>query len=151
MSEETPAAGGGETPTTEGWTKAADLVKARMAELGVSVTEIVRRSGLRPNTINGVRKGTGEANQSTLVALSAALEWHYEYLYKVVCGEAIEEDARKATEKAPGSASPLEVHLAKLAAGVAGVGALREEVANLSDVVHRIDGKIDMIAQQLPE
>jgi hypothetical protein len=42
-------------------------------------------------------------------------------------------------------ASPLEKNLAQLARRLADIDTLREDVSELKDIVHRIDGKIDVV------
>ncbi len=49
------------------------------------------------------------------------------------------------------TSSPLEVQLASLASGLAEVGALRMDVAGLTDVIQEMDRKIDvLIGRQNP-
>jgi hypothetical protein len=40
--------------------------------------------------------------------------------------------------------SPLEKNLAQLVRGLADIDTLRDDVSELKDVVHRIDGKVDL-------
>jgi hypothetical protein len=66
----------------------AEVVKARMAELGLSLTALVELSGLSINTVKDVIRPTGNPNKSTLVALSAVLGWAPQYLDDIAHGEA---------------------------------------------------------------
>jgi transcriptional regulator with XRE-family HTH domain len=101
-------------------------VKERMAQLGLTTAELARRSGLSETTIRGITQATARHNRSTLVAISAVLDWPPDYLVNVLHGEA---------DKNVKAESPLEIQLAKLANGLAG----------LTEIVHQIDGKIDVI------
>jgi len=107
-----------------------------MGQLGVSTAELRRRSGLSVNTIRGITEGTSRHNKSTWVAISAVLEWPWDYLVNILNGRA----DRNVTAK-----SPMETHLAKLVDGLAEIDALRQDVAVLKDIVHEIDKKIDVV------
>ena len=114
----------------------ARIVSGRMGQLGISTAELRRRSGLSVNTIRGITEGASRHNRSTWVAISAVLEWPWDYLVNILNGRS---DKNVAPE------SPLEMHLAALADGLAEIGALRRDVAGLTDVVHEIDRKIDLV------
>lgn len=116
----------------------ARVVSGRMGQLGVSATELRRRSGLSVNTIRGITEGARRHNRSTLVAISAVLEWPWDFLVNILDGRS---DKNAAPE------SPLEAHLAKLAAGVAEIDALRQDVAGLKDIVHEVDRKISLVIE----
>lgn len=120
MSEDAPTADG--APTADARAKVAGLVEARMKKLGYRISDIVRNSGLARNTLNEILNAEGAHEKSTWVALSAALEWHYQYLYQIICGE-------------PAVESMLEAHYAKLVVGQ----------TRLEDTVNKIDKKIDRI------
>ena len=111
-------------------------VRGRMKQLGISAAELRRRSGLSVNTIRGITEGTTRHNRSTWVAISAVLEWPWDYLVNILNGNA----GRNATAK-----SPMETQLAKLVDGLADIDALRQDVAVLGDIVHEIDGKIEVV------
>jgi transcriptional regulator with XRE-family HTH domain len=116
----------------------ARAVSGRMGQLGVSAAELRRRSGLSVNTIRSITEGASRHNTSTLVAISAVLEWPWDYLVNILTGRADKNVAPK---------SPLETHLAKLADGLAEIDALRQDVSGLKDVVHEIDRKIDLVIE----
>jgi len=61
-------------------------VRDRMRELGMSISELSRRSGLSQTTIRSVRR-TGQTNRAQLVAVSAALRWRFDYLTNIASGE----------------------------------------------------------------
>jgi transcriptional regulator with XRE-family HTH domain len=111
----------------------SEAVRERMAQRGLSTAEIARRSGLSETTIRDITYGTNRHNKSTLVAISAVLGWPPDYLTNILRGE----PGKNVTP-----VSQLEAHLARLAEGI---GALREDVAGLKDVVHEIDEKIEVI------
>jgi transcriptional regulator with XRE-family HTH domain len=113
-------------------------VRERMAQLGFSTAELARRSGLSETTIRDIMQGTSRNNKSTLVAISAVLSWPPDYLVNILHGDA---DKNVAPE------SPLETYLAKLALGLAEIGALREDIAGLKEIVDRIDKKLDVMSE----
>ena len=125
-----------DAPAAEARAEVARAVSGRMGQLGVSAAELRRRSGLSVNTIRGITEGTSRHNRSTWVAMSAALEWPWDYLVNILNGSADRNAAVK---------SPMETQLAGLVDGLAEIGALRQDVAVLTDVVHEINGKIDVV------
>lgn len=116
----------------------ARAVSGRMGQLGVSKAELRRRSGLSINTIRGITEGTSRHNRSTWVAISAVLEWPWDHLVNILNGRA----DRNVTVR-----SPLEADLAKLVDGLADIDALRQDVAVLKDIIHKIDKKIDIVIE----
>jgi hypothetical protein len=125
-----------DAPTEEARAEVARAVSGRMGELGFSAAELRRRSGLSVNTIRRITEGTSRHNTSTWVAISAVLEWPWDYLVNILDDRA---DKNVTTQ------SPLETHLVKLAGGLAEIDVLRQDVAVLIDVVHEIDKKIDVV------
>ncbi len=123
-----------DVPAREARAEVARVVSGRMEQLGISAAELRRRSGLSVNTIRGITEGTTRHNRSTWVAISAVLEWPWDYLVNVLNG---------GTDTNATAKSPLETQLAKLVDGLADIDALRHDVAVLHDIVHAIDGKID--------
>ncbi|MBV9380991.1 MAG: helix-turn-helix transcriptional regulator [Streptosporangiaceae bacterium] len=118
-------------------------VTERMHQLGLTVAEINRRTGLSETTIYAVIQVTGQPTKSTLALLSAVLDWRINHLYNILQGRAHE---NVVTE------SPLEKNLAQLVRGLADIDTLRGDVSELKgdvselkDVVHRIDGKVDVV------
>jgi hypothetical protein len=116
----------------------ARAVSGRMGQLGVSTAELRRRSGLSVNTIRGITEGASRHNRSTWVAISAVLDWPWDYLVNILNGKS----DKNVTPK-----SPLETHLAKLADGLAEIDALRQDVAGLTDIVHEVDRKINLVIE----
>lgn len=111
-------------------------VRERMGQLGSSTAEVARRSGFSETTIRDIAHGKSRHNKSTLVAICAVLDWPPDYLVNILHGEA---------HKNVIPESPLEIHLAKLAEGLAEIGALRQDIAGLKEIVHKIDKKIDVM------
>lgn len=116
----------------------ARVVSWRMGQLGVSTAELRRRSGLSVNTIRGITEGASRHNRSTLVAISAVLEWPWDYLVNILDGRSDKNVAPK---------SPLETHLVKLVEGLAEIDALRADVAGLTDIVHEVDRKVNLVIE----
>ena len=116
----------------------ARVVSGRMGQLGISMAELGRRSGLSVNTIRGITGGASRHNRSTLVAISAVLEWPWDYLVNILDGR---------SEKNVRPRSPLETHLVKLADGLAEIDALRADIAGLTDVVHQVDRKVNLVIE----
>jgi transcriptional regulator with XRE-family HTH domain len=111
-------------------------VTERMHQLGLTVAEINRRTGLSETTIYAVIQVTGQPTKSTLALLSAVLDWRLNHLYNILRGRAHENIVTE---------SPLEKNLAQLVRGLADINTLREDVSELKDVVNRIDGKVDVV------
>jgi len=80
--------------------------------------------------------GENSHNKSSWVALCGALEFLPASFLKVLDGKA---DVSVLAE------SPMEQRLAQMVSELAEIGALREDVDVLKDVVYRIDKKIDII------
>ena len=116
----------------------ARAVSGRMGQLGVSTAELRRRSGLSVNTIRGITEGASRHNRSTWVAISAVLEWPWDYLVNILGGK---------SDKNVTPQSPLETHLAKLVDELPEIDALRQDVAGLKDIVYEIDRKIDLVIE----
>ena len=125
-----------DVPAQEARAEVARAVSGRMGQLGITAAELRRRSGLSVNTIRGITDGTTRHNRSTWVAISAVLEWPWDYLVNILNGSA---------DGTATVTSPLETQLAKLADGLAAIDALRQDVAVLADIVHDIDGKIEVV------
>jgi hypothetical protein len=64
-----------DTATAEGRAEVARAVNARISQLRLPAAKIAKLSGLSVNTIRGVTDGSGIYTKSTLVALSAVLDW----------------------------------------------------------------------------
>ena len=111
-------------------------VTERMHQLGLTAAEINRRTGLSETTIYAVIQVTGQPTKSTLALLSAVLDWRINHLYNILQGRAHENIVTE---------SPLEKNLAQLVRGLADIDTLQEDVSELKDVVHRIDGKVDVV------
>jgi hypothetical protein len=105
-----------------------------MKELGISAAELQRRSTLSVNTIRGITGGAGRPNTSTLIAVSAVLEWPWNYLINILDGR---------PDKNVPPESPAEAYLAKIAAERAEIAAIRAELARLTDVMYEVDRKLD--------
>jgi hypothetical protein len=71
----------------EDWVAVVTAVRARMRELKVSTACLARESGLSEGTVRYLGQSLSGHNKSTLVALSAALRWRWDYLTNVLNGE----------------------------------------------------------------
>jgi transcriptional regulator with XRE-family HTH domain len=110
----------------------AEVVKARMAELGLSQNAVAELTGLSVNTVKGVTRPAGNPTTSTLVALSAVLGWAPQYLGDIAHGRA----AGNATDEVM-----LDALLVTLASG------LRADMAGLAEGVRRINEKINKLIE----
>ena len=137
--------------TAEGRAEVARAVNARVSQLRLPAAELARLSGLSVNTVRGVTDGSGNYTKSTLVALSSVLDWDPQHLDNILHGKAdknvttessvktrLAELARKLTEAAHRLA-------AEISAVRQDVARLAEEVTELTGVVHRVDGKTEII------
>lgn len=112
----------------------ADVVKARMAELRWSVSGLSKLSGLSVTTIKTVIRATRKPQKSTLVTLSAVLQWDPQYLRNVLDGK---------TPANPTPASALHAQLAKQ------VTEMRADIAALAQDVRRNNGKADRLIAKI--
>jgi transcriptional regulator with XRE-family HTH domain len=115
------------------WTAVHAAVHSQMKRLDMSIARLSRESGISETTIR--RIGQPEKRQrSTLVAISAALGYPYDYLVDVLRSEADPE--------APPQ-SPAETAFIK--------ELLRAEVDPLKVKVNVIDGKLDLLLDRQRE
>ena len=70
------------------WAAVAQAMKSRLAELGITQAELIRRSRLAPMTIRELLFNTAQRRRSdqTLAAVSEALDWPRDYLSAVAEG-----------------------------------------------------------------
>jgi transcriptional regulator with XRE-family HTH domain len=126
-----------DAPGNEDWAAVGQAIRERMRERGVSATQLAQETGLSPMTIRHIGEPmTKRRTKSTLVAISAVLEWRYDHLTNILRGE---------PEKNLPGASPLEPYFENLLR--AEVGPVKEEVAGIRDIIHVIDKKIDVIIE----
>jgi transcriptional regulator with XRE-family HTH domain len=111
-------------------------VTKRINQLGLTVAEINRRTGMSESTIYAVIQVTGRPTKSTLALLSAVLDWPINYLYNILQGRVHENVVIE---------SPLERNLAQLVRALADIDTLRNDVSELKNVAYRIDGKVDLV------
>jgi transcriptional regulator with XRE-family HTH domain len=95
------------------WAEVARVVNSRMAELGVSQTELAALSGVSPATLRKIQAG-GEQKRtrSTLASLSRALGLNEDHLWRVSRGESPEVGTSAARQS---ELSALRTELADLA------------------------------------
>jgi hypothetical protein len=116
-----------ELPAGGNWTAVHAAVHDQMNRLDMSIARLSRESGVSETTIR--RIGQPEKRQrSTLVAISAALGYPYDYLVDILRGEA---DPQVPPQ------SPAETAFIKKL--------LRAEVDPLKVKVDVIDGKVDLL------
>ena len=125
-----------DAPRNEDWAAVGQAIRDRMRELGISSTRLAEETGLSPTTIRHIGDPTKRRTKSTLVALSAVLDWRHDHLTNILHGE---------PQKNLPAASPLEPYLENLLR--AEVGPVKEEVAGIRDIIHVIDKKIDVIME----
>jgi transcriptional regulator with XRE-family HTH domain len=126
-----------DAPGNEDWAAVGQAIRERMRERGMSATQLAQETGLSPMTIRHIGEPmTNRRTKSTLVAISAVLEWRYDHLTNILRGE---------PEKNLPVTSPLEPHFESLLR--AEVGPVKEGVAGIRDIIHVIDKKIDVIIE----
>jgi transcriptional regulator with XRE-family HTH domain len=123
-----------EALTAEHRAAVAEVVKARMTELGLSQTALAELSGLSVNTVKGVIRPTGNPTKSTLGALAAVLGWAPQYLDDIAHGGV--------ADNAPSDVL-LDTLLVNLMSG------LRADMAGLSESVHRVNEKTRTLIELL--
>jgi plasmid maintenance system antidote protein VapI len=125
-----------DAPRNEDWAAVGQAIRERMRERGISATHLAQETGLSPTTIRHIGEPSKRRTKSTLVAISAVLDWRYDHLTNILHGE---------PQKNSPAASPLEPHFENLLR--AEVGPVKEEMAGIRDVIHVIDKKIDVIIE----
>jgi hypothetical protein len=126
-----------DAPRNEDWVAVGRAIRERMRERGISATHLAQETGLSPTTIRHIGEPTtNRRTQSTLVAISAVLDWRYDHLTNILRGE---------PQKNLSATSPLEPHFENLLR--AEFGPVKEEVAGIRDIVHVIDKKINVIIE----
>lgn len=125
-----------DAPRNEDWAAVGLAIRERMRELGISATHLAQETGLSPTTIRHIGESANRRTQSTLVAISAVLDWRYDHLTNILRGE---------PQKNLQATSPLEPQFENLLR--AEVGPVKEEVAGIRDIIHVIDKKIDVIIE----
>jgi hypothetical protein len=126
-----------DAPGSEDWAAVGLAIRERMRQLGFSSTRLAQETGLSPMTIRHIGEPTtNRRTKSTLVAISAVLEWRYDHLTNILRGE---------PERNLPATSPLEPRFENLLR--AEVGPVKEEVAGIRDIIHVIDKKIDVIIE----
>jgi hypothetical protein len=123
-------------PRNEDWAAVGQAIRERMRERGISPTRLAEETGLSPTTIRHIGDPTKRRTKSTLVALSAVLDWRHDHLTNILHGE---------PQKNSTAPSPLEPYYENLLR--AEVGPVKEEVAGIRDIIHVIDQKIDVIIE----
>jgi hypothetical protein len=68
----------------EDWAAVGEAVSGRMRELKLSTARLARETGLSETTIRYIGQPGTSHNKSTLVAISAALRWRYDYLTNIL-------------------------------------------------------------------
>jgi hypothetical protein len=127
-----------DAPGNEDWAAVGRAIRERMRELGISSTHLAQETGLSPTTIRHIGEPTSRRTKSTLVAISAVLDWRYDHLTNILHGE---------PQKNSPASSPLEPNFENLLR--AELGPVMEEVAGIRDIIHVIDKKIDVILDSL--
>jgi hypothetical protein len=126
-----------DAPRDEDWPAVGRAIHERMRELGISPTRLAQETGLSPTTIRHIGEPTtNRRTKSTLVAISAVLDWRYDHLTNILHGD---------PQKNLPATSTLEPHFENLLR--AEVGPVKEEVAGIRDIIHVIDKKIDVIIE----
>ena len=125
-----------DAPGNEDWVAVGRAIRDRMLERGMSASQLAQETGLSPMTIRHIGESDNRRTKSTLVALSAVLDWRHDHLTNILHGE---------PQKNLPAASPLEPYLENLLR--AEVGPVKEEVAGIRDIIHVIDKKIDVIME----
>lgn len=122
------------------WAAVRQAVEERMSELHISASHLARETGLSPTTIRYLGTPTKKHNKSTLVALSVVLGWRYDYLIKILLRQP------QAIARNPNDPVMDAAHFENLLH--AEVGPMREEIAELLNIVSDMEQKIDVLFQE---
>jgi hypothetical protein len=120
----------------------AAAVNARMAELRITQAQLARKSGVSVASLRLIQKAQGKRyyGGDLLADLSRALGWPADYLLRVF-------------HRLPqvDAATPSEIDIAvqavmdRIHPYLAEVDALKIEMSNAMDAIHRVNGRIDAI------
>jgi predicted DNA-binding transcriptional regulator AlpA len=127
-------------PAPERLVAVAGAVKAQIAEVKLTIPEVIELSGLSEKSFYDIYNAKGNPNPATLVALSAVLELKPQHLRNIISG-----NAHKNAAPEP---RPEEVFARMIFERLAEV-ALKSDLAVLSDVVQTISRNIDAIIERL--
>jgi hypothetical protein len=121
-------------PGNEDWVAVGQAISDRMAQIGISTARLARETGLSETTIRYIGNPASGHNKSTLVAISAVLGWRYDHLTNILLRQ---------PQENPRDASLVEAYFENLLHTE--VGSVKDEVAEVMDIVQVIDKKIDVI------
>jgi transcriptional regulator with XRE-family HTH domain len=135
----------------EDWAAVARAIEERMAELGLNQRELIERSRVSKATVMEIRRNSAERRRSTrtLEALSAALEWHPQYLNALLQGRripAIGEPVIRSGDDIQGRLAVIEYRLDQIATQLAAIGELGdhlEEINNNIETVLRLVASVE--------
>ena len=123
--------------TNEGRRAAARALEDLMREKKLWPADVAKLAKLSENTVRDLMKGNKQQNISSWDLTSKALG----------CGDDLINILHGKADAIAPVKSPMERQLAQLVEEMAQLGALREDVAVLKDVIQRIDEKIDLIIE----
>ena len=123
-----------ELPEGGDWEAVHAAVYRQMKRLDMSIARLSRESGVSETTIRYI--GRPEKRQrSTLVALSAALGWQYDYLVDVLSGVAD-----------PGAPRRAPVDAASIQGLLRGeLDLVNEKLEGMGEILYMIGGKVDVL------
>jgi hypothetical protein len=107
-----------------------------MKDLGIPVSDLIKRSGLSENTVYDILYRNKSHNTATWMAISSALEWESDFLVRVMTGE---------VDPSAALLSSVRMRRGRTAGELAAIDSFLREVALLAEALDRIDRKIDSI------
>lgn len=116
------------------WRAVGDAIRDRMRELNMSTAYLARETGLSETTIRYLGRTKRRHHRSALVAISAVLRWRHDHLLNILRGE-----QHKNVVIRP----PLEHRLRQILQSE--IGTLKKEIAALTEAVHGVSRKTDML------
>lgn len=122
------------------WAAVRQAVAERLSELRMSTSHLARETGLSPTTIRYLGTPAKKHNKSTLVALSVVLGWRYDHLINILLRQP-QQNVRNPNDGELDAAYFENLLHAE-------VSPMREELAELVNIVSDMGQKIDALVQE---
>ncbi len=131
----------------EDWSAVAQAINERMTELGISQTELVKRSHLSKAIVREVQHNVVQRRRSarTLEALSIALEWHPGHLAAVLFSRRPPrpgEPQIRSDDDISGRLAVIEHYLRELADKVSGIAEISRQLDEINAAVEEVRDRV---------
>jgi hypothetical protein len=133
--------------TEEDWSAVAQAINQRMADLGISQIELVKRSNLSKAIVREVQHNVVQRRRSarTLEALSTALEWHPGHLAAVLYRRrppSPGEPYVRSDDDITGRLAVIEYQLRELNDKVSGIAEISRQLDDINAAVEEVRDRV---------